>query len=70
MNKLRPILVTDTGEHFPRLSGETTAVFNNRTFNIRLAMRSAREAMGDVARGDKFETISYPSLGAVLVRRV
>ena len=66
----KPIIQTVTGEHYPGQSGKTKAFKCHRTFNLRVAMGPAREAMGEIAAGERFESIAYPSLGAVLVRRV
>lgn len=67
----KPVLYKDDGSyHLPRASGVTKATVNQRTFNIRVAMAAARSAFGEIRPTDRFESIAYPSDGAVLVRRV
>ncbi|KPJ96710.1 MAG: hypothetical protein AMS18_00180 [Gemmatimonas sp. SG8_17] len=58
-----------TIEGIPVAWGSTNATVNNRTYNIRLAMNAARRAFGKIDPGDKFLTIAYPALDAVLVIR-
>lgn len=64
-----PKLTVGTLTFEPVATGVTRATRNNRTCNVRIAMEAAQEAMGKIEPGESFETIAYPGLGIVLVRR-
>lgn len=54
---------------FPGSASVTKALPNNRTCNLRVAMKPAQEAMGKMRPGDKYLTIAYPAINAVLIIR-